>query len=197
VSLDVQRLCARLAAAPPIFLTKLALAEPRAVHVDAVVADLSLARADRPLDIAELVSFAPTRGDRSVVRHLELVLVTSWLLYDEAFMRVPAERLFALLDERVRALSALVVPRLFIEDSERREELVRSTLDALGLLPMGEERAVAEDRLAALDSVRRAALLRDAKTREQERVKRRAELEALKRQEEEESRKAARTTFED
>lgn len=197
VNLDVQRLCARLAAAPPIFQTKLALTEPRGVHVDAVVADLSLARADRALDVAELGSFAPSSGDRGVLRHLELVLVASWLLYDDAFAGLSAARLFTLLDERLRALSALVVPRACIEDAERREELVRVALAALGLAPAGEEPAFAEDRLAALDSVRRQALLRDAKAREQERAARRAELEALKRQEEEEARKAARTTFED
>lgn len=197
MSFDVERLCARLAAAPPIFLAKRAPDDPRAVHVDAVVADLFRARATRPLIDDELTSFAPAAPDNAERRHLELVLVASWLLFDVAFAGVSAEGLRALLWERLRALSEVVVPRAFVEDAERREELVRIALVALGIAPAGETAAVAEDRLAVLDSVRRRALLRDARAREEERASRRAALEKLKREEDEEKRKAARTTFED
>jgi len=70
-----------------------------------------------------------------------------------------------------------------------------------GYIGKGETPVKAEDRLAVLDSVRRKALLRDARAREDareaERQKRKAELERLRLQEEEAARQAARTTHED
>ena len=134
-------------------------------------------------------------------RHLQLVLFTTWLLHDPAFSGAEHDALLALLQKRLASLANAVVPRRFFEDDERREELVRTCLAALGKLPQGETAAFAEDRLAALDSVRRRALLREAKkqedAREAERERRREELEVLRAQEEEERRKAARTTHED
>ena len=201
MSFDVQRLCARLAAAPPEFLSPVDPKRPGAVRVEAVVADLFRDRASRPLEPAEAErlfgpSKAPDRA-RAALQNRSVVLVASWLLHDEAFAGVPAEPLAALLADRLRALSALVHPRAFIEDPERREELVRVCLDALGVRPEGETPTVTEDRLAVLDSVRRAVLLRDAREREAERAARKKELERVRAQEEEERRKAARTTFED
>ncbi|MFN7950406.1 MAG: hypothetical protein U0610_01685 [bacterium] len=191
---DVARLAARLAEAPPVFLASVDPAEPRAVRIEAVVGDLFRERASRALEASELAAFAYQAKAR---RHLELVLVASWLLHDECFRGVEAHALLALLGERTALLAELVVARAFVEDPERREELVRVTLQALGIAPAGESPAIAEDRLAALDSVRRDQLLREARARDQEREQRRRELARLRAQEEEERRKAARTTFED
>ena len=188
---SVERLTDRLARAPLVFRDR------RAVQLDAVVADLFRDRATRRLTADELARFRAG----APARHLELVLIASWLLHDDAFAGAPAEALLALLDGRLAALAAVVVPRLFVEDAERREELVRTCLAALALLPDGEAAAAAEDRLAVLDSVRRKALLQEARTREglreAERQRRKAELERLRQQEEEERRQAARTTHED
>ncbi len=191
---DVARLTARLAEAPAVFLAPVDPVAPAAVRVGAVVADLFRARANRALGAAEMKSFVYQPASRS---HLELVLVAAWLLHDECFRDLDAKALLALLAERLRPLSALVVARAFVEDPERREELTRVSLKALGIAPAGESAAVADDRLATLDSVRRDELLRDARARDQEREKRRRELAQLRAQEEEERRKAARTTFED
>ena len=188
---SVERLTDRLARAPLVFRDR------RAVQLAAVVADLFRDRATRRLTADELARFRAS----APARHLELVLIASWLLHDDAFAGAPAEALLALLDGRLAALAAVVVPRLFVEDAERREELVRTCLAALALLPDGEAAAAAEDRLAVLDSVRRKALLQEARTREglreAERQKRKAELERLRQQEEEERRQAARTSHED
>lgn len=188
---SVERLTDRLARAPLVFRDR------RAVQLDAVVADLFRDRATRRLTADELARFRAA----APARHLELVLIASWLLHDDAFAGAPAEALLALLDGRLAALAAVVVPRLFVEDAERREELVRTCLAALAMLPDGEAAAAAEDRLAVLDSVRRKALLQEARTREglreAERQRRKAELERLRQQEEEERRQAARTTHED
>ncbi len=195
----VERLTNRLASIPLAFRGR--VVGDAALRVDAVVADLFRDRATRRLERAEVERFFGYDAARARVRHLELVLIASWVLHDPAFAGAPADALLALLDGRLATLAGHVMPRLFVEDAERREELVRTCLAALGRVPEGETAAEADDRLAVLDSVRRRALLRDARAREEvreaERQQRRAELERLRQQEEEAARQAARTTHED
>lgn len=199
MSASVERLTSRLASTPPVFRGRAAGED--AVRIDAVVADLVRDRGTRRLEPAEVARFAAGDAAPARSRHLELVLIASWLLHDPAFAGAPTDALLALLDTRLAALARLVVPRLFVEDAERREELVRTCLAALDRLPEGETPVQAEDRLAVLDSVRRTALLREARAREDareaERQKRKDELERLRLQEEEAQRQAARTTHED
>ncbi len=196
---SVERLTDRLANTPIAFRGR--ASGPDAVRVDAVVADLFRDRATHGLDPEQVARFVAGDAAPARLRHLELVLVASWVLHDAAFDGVAAEAMFILLDARLAELASLVVPRLFVDDAERREELVRTCLAALDRLPDGETREQAEDRLTVLDSVKRKALLRDAREREQlreaERQKRKAELERLRLQEEEEQRQAARTTHEE
>lgn len=194
---DVERLSRRLASTPAPFRS----ARPANVRVDAIVADLFRDRASRRLGSDEVARFCANDGSPQRARHLELVLVSTWLLHDPAFAGAHAERLLALLEGRLAELAGIAMPRKFIEDAERREELVRTCLSWFGVVPDGETREAAEDRLATLDSVKRKALLADARAREEarelERQRRKAELERVRQQEEEERRQAARTTFED
>ncbi|MEO8703920.1 MAG: hypothetical protein ABI867_27975 [Kofleriaceae bacterium] len=196
---NVERLTNRLASTPLAFRGR--VSGDDAVRVDAVVADLFRDRASRRLEPTEVAKFVVGKATPARIRHLELVLIASWVLHDTAFAGAPADAMVALLINRIGELASITVPRLFVEDGERREELVRTCLAAFDRVPEGETRAAAEDRLAVLDSVRRRALLRDARVREEareaERQKRKAELERLKQQEEEERRQAARTTHED
>lgn len=198
MSASVERLTSRLASTPPVFRGRAAGED---VRIEAVVADLVRDRGTRRLEPAEVARFSAADSAPARSRHLELVLIASWLLHDPAFAGAPTDALLALLDARLAALAHLVVPRLFVEDAERREELVRTCLAALDRLPDGETSVQADDRLAVLDSVRRTALLRDARAREDareaERQTRKAELERLRLQEEEAQRQAARTTHED
>ena len=191
---NVEHLCDRLAEAPPIFQSSVDPSEAESIRIAAVVADLFRERASRPLTPKEVMRFHYVPQSR---RHLELVLVASWLLHDEAFHGVAAETLLEFVTQHLWKLSELVIPRAFVEDAERREELVRVCLKAVGAAIDGEDAAISEDRLATLDSVRRDELLREARTRDAEREARRRELARLRAQEEEERRKAARTTFED
>ncbi len=198
MTLAVERLCARIAALPPVLAAAVAKPSAAEVDVEAVIADLFRDRATRPLAPDELAALVPRRGGpdaKAASVHRALVLVASWLLYEPAFRGADAARLAALLGARLGELSKLVALRAFVEDADRREELVRVCLDALGLAPDGERPADAEDRLATLDSARRTRLMREAKAREAEREKRRRELEELRRQEAE--REAARVTHED
>lgn len=198
VTPDVERLTERLAHAPAVFLAPLGAGGPQ---LAAVVADLFRDRAGRPPTAGVAARFRTDGVSPARLRHLQLVLLATWLLHDDAFAGVTSDALEALLDDRLRALAAAVMPRKFVDDTERREELARTCLAAFGRTPAGETPAVAEDRLATLDSVRRRELLREARARETareaERARRQKELEALRAKEEEEARQAARTTHED
>jgi hypothetical protein len=90
-----------------------------------------------------------------------LLLISCWLLHDEWFLR---EQRFALpvhafLKEGLLELSKLVRAEQFVRDPDRREEIVRLALKALGLVPSGETENVALDRLTTLSSVERKRVL--------------------------------------
>jgi len=192
---NVERLTNRLANTPIVFRGR------DAVRIDAVVADLFRDRATRPLEPDEVARFAAGGTVAARLRHLDLVLVASWLLHDPAFAGAPADALRLLLETRIAELASVVMPRMFVEDAERREELVRTCLAALDRLPEGETKAQTEEPPAGPDSVRPKAPPPHARAREDareaERQKRKAELERLRLQEEEAARQAARTTHED
>jgi hypothetical protein len=106
-----------------------------------------------------------------------LARLLAWLLMDEAFHGVSAEHLEFAFEAPMDVLS-VVAARQFVEDSDRREELVRLTLRNLDLKPADEPAADAEDRLSSLDSMRRVRLLREARAAEDARRKREQELAA-------------------
>lgn len=196
MTVDVERLKDRLASTPAV-LRPATDASGGGMQLHAVVADLFRDRSTRRLEAAELAVFQSEVSSAAKRKHLELVAVTCWLVHDSAFQGADAGALHRLLSNRLALLADHVKPQLFIEDAERREELVRTCLAELGMLPAGETKEVAEDRLASLDSIRQSALLAAARAREQKRAERRAELDRVRKQEEEERRQAARTTFED
>lgn len=162
----LDRLTRRLAECPSEMMAPPRVRTGDGVHVDAVVFDVVSALCGRPPERAALAPFAPKSAPKP--RTLELVLIACWLLADEALqaLRPSGERALEWLGARLAPLSEIVQPRSFVDDQDRREELVRSCLAALDLLPAGETDAQAEDRLRTLDSVERVRLLRD--TREQE-----------------------------
>ena len=152
----LERLTRRLSECPPDFLAE-PLGEGRGViDVPAVVSDLLSSVGDAPLD-AEGQARLGEAGGALRRNRLGLILVSCWLLGDEAFRGAghgpSAERfLTAGLDAAAR------VGRFteFVTEPDRREELARLALRALGLRPAGESAAQAADRLAALDSVETA-----------------------------------------
>lgn len=92
-----------------------------------------------------------------------------WLLRDDWFQSRPelAERTKKfLLAESIARLSKLVRAEAIINDSDRREELVRLCLKELGLTPEGETEAQAADRLTTLDSVERDQVIRKTRAAE-------------------------------
>lgn len=165
----LEMLTRRLAECPADFM-----AAPRdrggkgEVVVAAVVFDLLRELGGLTLTPEQLEVFEFKRGNAQRERNLRLVLVASWLLYDPWFrsrnkFAAPAYELLALgLDD----VAAIVQPQTFVADPDRREELARLCLQALGLRPAGETRSQAEDRLSTLDSVERARVVREARAAE-------------------------------
>lgn len=168
----LDRLTRRLSECPAEFLEEPLIGGSGMVHADAVAADLILDLGGEPLDEGALEPFRSS--DKRSRDLLRLVLIACWLLRDPWFLK---ERRFApaalaWLREGLRELAAAVSPELFVSDPDRREELARRCLRALGLRPAGETELQSGDRLTTIDSVERAAVIRDM----QEKQKRTREL---------------------
>lgn len=98
-----------------------------------------------------------------------LQAIVLWLVRDDWFMARPqmAEATWQFLQaDALTQLAKLVRPETFINDPDRREELVRLCLKALGLQPEGESAAQAADRLTTLDSVERERVIRQTRQAE-------------------------------
>lgn len=178
--ISLERLVRRLAETPA------SLRSADGVRVDAVVRDVlegSGADVRTPLLRALLARCAPSEAVDD--RTSRATLVAAWLLADPAFAAAaaPGDAAADFLGDAVPLLARAVEPSLFVTDPERREEMARRALAAFGLRPAGESERTAADRLAALDSVGRSSLLRDAwgrlkRAREVREAMRRREAEA-------------------
>jgi hypothetical protein len=100
---------------------------------------------------------------------LNTVLVACWLLSDAWFkgkteLAAPA---LTLLRNGLGSLAGVVRADALVLEPDRREELARLCLRALGLRPPGETQKAADDRLNALDSVERHRVMMEAKKAEE------------------------------
>ncbi len=154
----LESLTRRLAECPPEFLAAPRLGAVGTVVVSAVVADLLRDISGSPLTPAQEAAFK-LKNPWHHRHRLGLILVASWLLHDPWF-RQPAlaAPVFDLLCSGLQDLAAATSSPAFVTDPDRREELARLCLKALGLRPAGETIAQAEDRLATLNSVERESL---------------------------------------
>lgn len=153
----------RLAECPAEFLEEPRIGTRGQIHVDAVVSDLVVELGGEGLSQKGQTPLKPVK--KSKRNHLRLMLVCSWLLHDEWFRTRAAYhgRVLGLFNESLKELAGLVKADLFVTDPDRREELVRRCLAELDLVPEGESRAAAADRLETLDSVKRQRVLADTK----------------------------------
>jgi hypothetical protein len=171
--LPVEQLTRRLAECPEEFLLKPRLTGSfdGQVSVAAVVADLLAAlgalEPEEGLFPEEVKAWTGASGeDRNLLR---LTLVAAWLCHDPA-LRAAGDLGFPVrrwLLEGIPPLAAVVSAELFVSDGDRREELARALLDALGLLPAGETAPQAADRLRALSSVERARVIGATRAQQQ------------------------------
>ena len=165
---QLESLTRRLAECPADFM-----AAPRdrrgkgEVYVAAVVFDLLRELGGAP-DAPPLDVFEFARGDARRERTLRVVLIAAWLLYDPWFRSRHrfAAQAYEFLALGLDDVAAIVPPQSFVSDADRREELARLCLNALGLRPAGESDSQAEDRLTTLDSVERAHVIREARAAE-------------------------------
>lgn len=153
------------------------------MHVAAVLRDVLDARgfACTTADLTPFVEAPP--GERN---RLALALLVAWLLADDSLAPapLPAAGVRELLAETTRELGSRVAAPKFVDDPDRREELVRTVLARLDLRPAGESLAQAQDRLTLLSTTERQRVLRAAQAAEQ---RARAVREALARKAAEES----------
>ncbi|OLR94517.1 hypothetical protein [Actinokineospora bangkokensis] len=147
----VTDLTRRLADTPPVFL------DETAASVPAVVSDVLTGLGGPPLTALQARAFE--LGEPNWRR---LVLVTSWLAAGLAPTPTAAGELHHLLVHPLVELAGVVAAERFTADADRREELARLVLHALGVVPEGETAAQAEDRLSTVDSLRRRRLLAEA-----------------------------------
>jgi hypothetical protein len=102
------------------------------------------------------------------------------------------EKLILLFKKELIGYKGLILANKFLQDPERREELIRFLLFHLGFAPNGETEKYAIGRLSTLDSIERVKLIDAAR---QAQIKREAEIkEAIRKREAEEA--ASRMTGE-
>lgn len=187
---DLYYLLQRLQNCPGEFLLPPILESPPKtykgeIYTTAVVNDLLVALADdpKPLDIDKSFRYKYSEENKN---YLQLVLITSHLLYDFWFQSNGKFGIFVkkLLTEELQALASLVEAKQFVFDSERREELIRFCLKKLNLKPKGESEIHSNDRLMSINSIERKRVIEESKAAQ----KRAQELrEAIARQEAEEA----------
>ena len=162
---QLETLTRRLAECPADFM-----AAPRdrggvgEVYVPAVVLDVLRELGGMAITAQQRDEFEFKRGDGRKERHLRVVLIAGWLLYDPWFR---SRNRFALqaydfLASGVKDVAAIVPPQAFVGDPDRREELARLCLNALGLRPAktGSPRSTASNAGA---SCARPARLKNAR----------------------------------
>lgn len=163
----LESLTHHLSECPAEFLMEPRIGDAGAVHVDAVVNDL-LGDLGTPTagPSDTLVYRSRDRKDRNFLR---LVLVAAWLLHHPWFREVRsfAHPAYRWMREGTRPLADLVAAELFVTEPDRREELARSCLEAMGLRPLGETPSQAADRLRSLDSVERSRVIRETRAGEE------------------------------
>lgn len=153
---EIERLVRRLAECPGEFL---ATADESPDYVAVVCDHMRRMAPDAPPERAP--GLAALR--RTAPAHRELIAVTCWMLHDDWFLDRPdlapgMWELFA--SDAVKRLAELIKPAAFVTDPDRREELARTCLKGLALVPKGETAPQAADRLTALDSVERHRVLK-------------------------------------
>lgn len=164
----LETLTRRLAECPADFLGPPSRPDSEGVHTAAVVGDLvrALGGTVRYEALEPFMPLMPALTPNG----LTVVQVVCWLLYDPWFRRQgkftePVLRWF--LAQDLQDLARLVPALQLTSDPDRREELARLCLVALGLRPQGETVEQAQDRLLTFNSVERDRVLRQTRVAEE------------------------------
>ncbi len=157
----LEPLLRRAAECPPGLVE--ARAAPDADAVLALVHDVledAAEAAPRAEALASLQrAIAPDSG------HRRLVALAAWVLGGGTLRRIPLEAALFYLAEELADRAPTLDAATVVTDHDRRGELVRSMLRALGLHPSGETEEQAEDLLASVDSRAKRGVLARARDR--------------------------------
>lgn len=126
-------------------------------HLAAVVSDLLETLTGTPADAALLAAFRSPEPKRQ-----RWVLAGARLLWHPAFLGADRAGLLRFLVQDLAALAAVAPADGSVDDEERREELIRLALRALGRRLPGESANEGDDRLRQVDSVERRHVLNAA-----------------------------------
>lgn len=164
---SLEELVRRLAECPPEFV-ETCMTTTGNKQLTAILSDHFLSLTSFPWTADRLPQLAvlntSSRDKSQSMRWWGLVSIATWLVHDRFFLDRPDLGEFSLawlLNDSLKQLAELVRPNQFIDDPDRREELVRLCLSAHQLRPAGEQPAQAADRLATLDSVSRQKILQE------------------------------------
>jgi len=163
------------------------------VRIRAVVADLFETHFGEPPRPDFLQAFEASSQAASELNRLRWILAACHVLWHPAFrgLPLPGAGVRRLLAQDLSALAAVVSADKLAQDGERREELARRVLAALGLRLPGESMEAAADRLTQLDSVEARKILESAVEKER-RAKKKREEELRKKAQEEAAAKGSR-----
>jgi hypothetical protein len=163
----LESLTRRLTETPEDFLAEPKVGATGRVPVSAVVNDL-LAQLGTSAETSLLEFFNGSDVPRERNR-LSVILLICWLLADDWFkaLKPDGAQVLSLLDETATQLAAQVVVKSYLNDADRREELVRTILARLDCRPAGETTAQAQDRLTSLSSVERERVLKASREAEE------------------------------
>jgi hypothetical protein len=165
----LESLTRRLAETPVDFLAPPLIGTRGEVDVAAVVSDLLRDLGGEPLSARERVRYRPAGKDNNERKRLRVVLVSAWLLHDAWFLenRADTAAILTFLTDTASELALLVSADALVADADRREELTRLALKALGLRPAGETTEQASDRLQTLSSLERQRVIEEARKAEE------------------------------
>lgn len=191
----LQYLMRRIAEAPADFLRDPATgnASAQGVEAGAIAGDVLRGLGLLNPDAGWLASLHPEKLEKDSRNYARVTLVASWLLADPWFEgKVNPAQAQQWLVSGMPELAATTNADALVKDDDRREELARLCLKALGFKPQGENDKQAQDRLESISSVERQRLIKASRGVQEAARKRRAEEEERARKVREEmQRKAA------
>ncbi|MBU2548391.1 MAG: hypothetical protein KKB20_08285 [Proteobacteria bacterium] len=178
----IEALTRRLAECPPDFLREPRIGGHGEIDTAAVVADLLVDLGGGPVDRQQVGAFQVQIKENHTRNWLRLVLLGAWLCHFDWFRQAGrfAPAVLRFLQGGLVELSRFVSSDLFVTDPDRREEMARLCLAALGLTPLGERPGQAADRLKALGSVERSRVIAATRKKEARARKLREEMAAQK-----------------
>jgi hypothetical protein len=161
------------------------------VPVRAVLSDLVETLCEESASDDFLQAFEPSGDSIKERNRFAWVLAGCHLLWHQSFRsdKLPKEPLQQFFIQELSQLAEVASIDIFFSEEERREELLRRALRALGKELPGESKEVAADRLSQVDSIekRRLLLAAAAKEKRAEEERKRKLAEEIKRREEEEA----------